>query len=779
MPGFQFRGIQFDVEKGQLTQDGRTQDLRPKTADLMRLLIERREQVVSKEDLFAAIWPDTVVSDATLVQSIQELRKALGDDAREPLYIKTFPRRGYGWIHPVTEITDRPAPASATIDPVPPRRSLGNLAALIIGALLLIAVVWVALQNRSEAPVADGPAVVETAQDQDRYTLLVLPFRNTTGRDELAWPALGLRDLVQRGLAERLPVDRLSDATVFAAGSRVNAFEAQDEEALTALLEALGARYVIKAQLVEEHAQVRFSYQIYGRDGLVSSGKSDYPKLMENIPQLVADMSSAMSGQQKPPEPAESLERVGPVQAAYIQTYNLYLERGPGPAREGFADVVDMDPNHLEARIWLAWCRLRGGDIAGAKAEYNQLLARSQGKPRPTARAYWGLGILHHWYGDLEEAGTYLKQARGHALESGDPVLQANITRSLANLRLALGYTKEHEALSQQARQLIAHMDDPGIQASDLYNLGSVNSLGDDSPSNLRLLEAALEIYEEIGDGQGRASTLAALSYHRLVPLEERRRMRQETITLARERGDRLTELARYQSAGIATIFDGDTSGAREQLQQSLAYARQIGLPLEEGLIIYGLGVVNTVDAVTPGNAKREEHTREAKRHLSEAERIFLKLGRLERRAPALMLLGMFDIREGKLARAEERFGTARVILNTIDIPEALYMCAVAQATLAIKTGRPETVPPMMQEILTLFPRLNPLAYEMEARALYQMGRHQEARTTIEKAVTLMGDQAGEIDQQLLLKMRAAAEGQTPEALPPMQDLLLNYLRFR
>ena len=77
MAEFQFDGTRFDAEKGQLTREGQSLDLRPKTADLLRLLIERGDQVVSKEDLFAAIWPDTAVSDATLVQSIQELRKEM------------------------------------------------------------------------------------------------------------------------------------------------------------------------------------------------------------------------------------------------------------------------------------------------------------------------------------------------------------------------------------------------------------------------------------------------------------------------------------------------------------------------------------------------------------------------------------------------------------------------------------------------------------------------------------------------------------------------------
>ena len=51
-----------------------------------------------REELFADVWRDTVVTDDTLTRSIRELREAFGDDPRAPRYIETVPRRGFRWL---------------------------------------------------------------------------------------------------------------------------------------------------------------------------------------------------------------------------------------------------------------------------------------------------------------------------------------------------------------------------------------------------------------------------------------------------------------------------------------------------------------------------------------------------------------------------------------------------------------------------------------------------------------------------------------------------------
>ena len=83
----------LDLERGCLLLDDSEIVLRPKTLAVLRFLVDNPGRLVSKEDLFAAVWPNIAVTDDVLVQSVGELRRALANDGQR--LIKTIPRRGY------------------------------------------------------------------------------------------------------------------------------------------------------------------------------------------------------------------------------------------------------------------------------------------------------------------------------------------------------------------------------------------------------------------------------------------------------------------------------------------------------------------------------------------------------------------------------------------------------------------------------------------------------------------------------------------------------------
>ncbi len=88
-----FAGLEYDPTRGLLTRDGTPVPLRPKCFAVLSYLIENHGRLVSKDELFEAIWPDTVVTDDSLTQCLIQIRKAIGDDHRT--LIRTVPRRGY------------------------------------------------------------------------------------------------------------------------------------------------------------------------------------------------------------------------------------------------------------------------------------------------------------------------------------------------------------------------------------------------------------------------------------------------------------------------------------------------------------------------------------------------------------------------------------------------------------------------------------------------------------------------------------------------------------
>ena len=99
---FVFSSFQLDVANASLRRGKRAIFLTPKALSVLRYLVEHASQLVTKDDLWRAVWPEVTVSDATLSVCVSEIRKALGDNAKTPRYLETVHRLGYRFIAPVS-----------------------------------------------------------------------------------------------------------------------------------------------------------------------------------------------------------------------------------------------------------------------------------------------------------------------------------------------------------------------------------------------------------------------------------------------------------------------------------------------------------------------------------------------------------------------------------------------------------------------------------------------------------------------------------------------------
>jgi DNA-binding winged helix-turn-helix (wHTH) protein/Tol biopolymer transport system component len=131
----------------QIARNGKTIHLEPKIMSVLVCLAEHKCEVVSKEQLFATVWPDAFVTDDVLKRSISELRKALGDDTKEPRFIETIPKGGYRLLVSVSLVAQKP---DSDLDPGRTRRrwpfGLSYARVAFVGsatvALILVLVVW-------------------------------------------------------------------------------------------------------------------------------------------------------------------------------------------------------------------------------------------------------------------------------------------------------------------------------------------------------------------------------------------------------------------------------------------------------------------------------------------------------------------------------------------------------------------------------------------------------------------------------------------------------------
>jgi DNA-binding winged helix-turn-helix (wHTH) protein len=139
----------FFPRSHELARGGARVRLEHRTASVLELLCEHRGEVVSREALRARIWGDRHVSGNSLPTAIHDLRRALGDDAKRPIYLETVSKSGYR-LFPA-ETATAPAPSSITISST--RRSQLTLAALLtIGAFGIAGIAAIAFNSSAAAP---------------------------------------------------------------------------------------------------------------------------------------------------------------------------------------------------------------------------------------------------------------------------------------------------------------------------------------------------------------------------------------------------------------------------------------------------------------------------------------------------------------------------------------------------------------------------------------------------------------------------------------------------
>ena len=119
-PALVFGPFRLEIADATLWHGSQSLPLTPKAFSVLQCLVQRRGRLVTKDELYNAVWPGVFVGDAALKVCVLEIRRVLADDAKAPRFIETVHRRGYRFIAPVTDAPEsRPAPAAAPVQAPP------------------------------------------------------------------------------------------------------------------------------------------------------------------------------------------------------------------------------------------------------------------------------------------------------------------------------------------------------------------------------------------------------------------------------------------------------------------------------------------------------------------------------------------------------------------------------------------------------------------------------------------------------------------------------------
>ena len=425
--------------------------LEPKAALALKLLAERAGKPVTRQELLDAVWANVVVSDDALTQVIIKLRKALGDDARNPRYIQTIPKRGYCLLAEVkagSNAAHAPAKRPAIITSDKRRNPARIVVALVV--ILAVGVLGYLLVDDQPLPNVEADTADEAASPA-AATLMVMPFEGVTGSERERRFARGMRaDLVTDlgGLSDLVVISPSMDG-IAPAASRYQVYGD---------VQQVGELIGVHVRLVESESARQLWSQRYERR-------------LDDFFQVQRSISRDVVRQLALEVTAADLQRLADRYTPSLDAYEDFL-RGQAEllirgreanmaARHWYREALAHDPNFARAYAGLAlsfaadyrnhWTQDGQGALRLA-----QEMAQTGAQIDPNiSEVYWVLGYVAAQYRQHEKALLHLQRALEIDHSYADAyALMGGINTYIGRPELSIGQLRDAMRLNQDAGYL-------------------------------------------------------------------------------------------------------------------------------------------------------------------------------------------------------------------------------------------------------------------------------------------------------------------------------------
>jgi TolB-like protein len=367
----EFGPFRLDNASGALHRDGVPVPLGQRASALLRALVERRDQVVKKDDLLQAAWPDQVMAESNLTVQIAALRNALGQDAHDQPWIATVARRGYRFAGAVQEI----------------------------------------------APPADVPLLPPS----DRPSIAVLPFDNMGGNPGQGYFSDGITHDIISALS------KFSGLMVIAGDS---SFRYRGVGAdLPRLARELGVRYVLEGGVRRGDKQIRIGVRLVDAATGAHLWAETYERPFRDLFALQDEITEQITGLLIAHVTRAEHERVRHKSPENLQAYDYYLRAldlartfdhsSYQTARQLLERATTADPNFAPAypelaMTWLrAWSEPRDQHFLDPAALHfaDAAVRRALDLDPGLAAGHAALGYVLFWQGKHDRAIAAVERA--------------------------------------------------------------------------------------------------------------------------------------------------------------------------------------------------------------------------------------------------------------------------------------------------------------------------------------------------------------------------------
>lgn len=373
-----FADFFVDFESFEFRKCGIRLRLQHQPFQILKLLLERHGQLVTREELRAQLWSEStfVDFDAGLNAAVRRLRDALNDSADTPRYIETIPRHGYRFFAPI-EVVELPQPGEQTnsdsdsenpasgdnLDSPVPARVFEPLPSLPAEHDTLRTVarsprIWLLLSGVVLCALLLGASVFTRRGHRNRtYSIAVLPLQNLSGDPSQDYFADGMTDALITSLAQSNSLKVISSTSSMRyKGTR---------KRLADIAKELNVDVIVEGSVIRSGNQVNVTAQLLDAAKDQHIWARRYDRDLQNVLQLQSDLASAIAtevaGKLSPSDESRLSARARPVNPEAYEAYlkgdyfiNKWTTAGFEKAKGYYEKAVEIDPGYVDGQVGLA-----------------------------------------------------------------------------------------------------------------------------------------------------------------------------------------------------------------------------------------------------------------------------------------------------------------------------------------------------------------------------------------------------------------------------------------
>jgi DNA-binding winged helix-turn-helix (wHTH) protein/Tfp pilus assembly protein PilF len=705
---FEFGQFRLDPTGRRLWLDEKAVAITPKALDTLILLVQNRESPLSREQLIAQVWPDTAAAEHNLNQCIAVLRKTLGDNPRQPVFIATLPGRGYAFVAEVRMSSssvaifpdEKLALASEDLRSEKPASEgeiiarpsfLVRAAGLAAIFLVVLAIAGRYVGRRLETAEAARKAV------KPRTAVVVVNLENLTRRADVAWlstalPEMLTTDLGAGGVLRTYPGDEIARAVSEVKPSS----NGVSQELLDHLRLVLGAEYAVSGAYAvlseggQEHVRLDLRIQKTTDGSVIASvwqegSKDDLFLLVTRTGvELRQDLGAGSVAAGDERNSRDTLPSNLAAERSYVAGLAKLRNSANSEAKNLLLQAVAADPLFPLAHMALAdaWHGMgyqaneqaeakRAWDLASGLSRENQL--RIEARYSKTIQD-WGKAMQ-----DYRSLATFFPDNLDYVLDlAGTQIAGGKATEALATLaatghrgseqdpRLDFTEARAHGAMSdyrlaaQAAERAASNARDRGQRWLEeqalLYEAGALGSAGLQSRADA-VAEKARLLCQELDDRAGLAVIYRWRGIARVgSDPEEAERNFEAALKIAHETGNLAEEENDLNGLAAVATNRGELHHADEIYSQMLASGRKRDNKWNIQMTLNNLGY----DLLLEGRLD------EARRMEEEAVAVSRESGQKVGIADGLSALGQILEMGGDLAGAQRDFDEAAAVFRNI-----------------------------------------------------------------------------------------------------------------